>query len=174
MPKIVITGSARKHGLDPDEVKSVMLDAVYMEPGFQESRQDDEGRREVTLFVGVHPADRERAIEVIGEAMPSGDFEVFHAMDAKPRHLARVEDQAALPKRAQQAAREYLDQAGARQVQPGSRAARAAVDRQELARRRILRERAGRAPRGTPEETRQRPDDPPPRQGGPTQHGPRL
>ena len=83
--------SADKHGVDREDAVHAIANAVYVEVAFDEPRPP----RSVgaTLYIGP-PRQRGGALlEVLVEVRPPRGLRVFHVMPARPKILARMEEE---------------------------------------------------------------------------------
>ena len=82
--------SAAKHGLSREDVLNAMANYVLHLPGFDEPRVPGRGRPD--LFVGP-PVQRGGAlIEVMAEQVPPRTLVIFHAMPARAKFLALLDE----------------------------------------------------------------------------------
>ena len=83
--------SADRHGVPHDAAMHAIVHAVYVDEQFDEPRVP--GRIRPTLFIGPATAARGAPLlEVMVEVTPPRDLFIFHVMQARPKHLNRMED----------------------------------------------------------------------------------
>lgn len=125
MSKLAFDAAAFRHGLSQDEIVAAMSDLVYVEREFQPARK---GEGMNTLIIGRHPS-RDELVEVVmrtdTKAMRAT---VFHAMTARWKMLARIEDPTVIPAQQLTAMNDQLRAVGLDRHQPGSRAMKAQLD----------------------------------------------
>ncbi len=82
--------SADKHGVPHEDALHAIAHAHYVEQEFDEPRVP--GHVRPTLFLGPSRQPGGPLLEVIVELTPPRDIHVFHVMQARPKHLERMED----------------------------------------------------------------------------------
>lgn len=82
--------SAFKHQIDPDDAMHAIVNAVYVEVDFDEPRPPSQVRP--TLYIGPQRAPGAPLLEVMVEIRPPRGMHVFHVMEAREKHLARMEE----------------------------------------------------------------------------------
>jgi hypothetical protein len=82
--------SADRHGIDHQDAMHAIGNAVYREDDFDEPRPPADIRP--TLFIGPPRPPGGRLLEVMVE-IGRHDVTVFHVIEARPKHLERMEDQ---------------------------------------------------------------------------------
>ncbi|WP_072691456.1 hypothetical protein [Rhodococcus marinonascens] len=83
------TESALKHGIDIEDAKYAIAHAEYMETEFDEPRPPSTIRP--TLFIGPRRRPGAPWLEVMVE-IGGRDVTIFHVMEARKKHLERMED----------------------------------------------------------------------------------
>lgn len=83
------TGSADKHGIDHADATHAIANAMYVEEEFDDPRPPSTIRP--TLFIGPPRKLGGPLLEVMVEIGPR-DITVFHVMEARQKHLDRMED----------------------------------------------------------------------------------
>ncbi len=82
--------SADKHGIEHEDALHAIANAYYVEREFDEPRVP--GRVRPTLFLGPPRQLGGPLLEVMVEMTPPRDIHVFHVMQARQKHLDRMED----------------------------------------------------------------------------------
>ncbi len=82
--------SADKHGIEHEDALHAITNAYYVEREFDEPRVP--GRVRPTLFLGPPRQLGGPLLEVMVEMTPPRDIHVFHVMQARQKHLDRMED----------------------------------------------------------------------------------
>lgn len=82
--------SADKHGIAHEDALHAIGNAYYVEEEFDEPRIP--GALRPTLFIGPPRQLGAPLLEVMVEISPPRDFHVFHVMQARQKHLDRMED----------------------------------------------------------------------------------
>ncbi len=83
--------SADKHGIDHDDALHAIMNAYYLEKEFDEPRVP--GHDKPWLFIGPPRKLGGPLLEVMVEVTPPRDMVVFHVMEARRKHLDRMDDQ---------------------------------------------------------------------------------
>jgi len=86
---ITWANSADKHGIEHEDALHAIANAYYVER-FDEPRVP--GRVRPTLFLGPPRQLGGPLLEVMVEMTPPRDIHVFHVMQARQKHLDRMED----------------------------------------------------------------------------------
>ncbi len=87
---ITWANSADKHGIEHEDALHAIGNAYYVEREFDEPRVP--GRVRPTLFLGPPRQLGGPLLEVMVEMTPPRDIHVFHVMQARQKHLDRIED----------------------------------------------------------------------------------
>lgn len=87
---ITWAGSADKHGIPHEDALHAIGNAHYVEEEFDEPRVP--GRLRPTLFIGPPRQLGGPMLEVMAELVPPRDLHIFHVMQARQKHLNRMED----------------------------------------------------------------------------------
>jgi hypothetical protein len=82
--------SADRHQVEHEDAVHAMSNAVYVEQEFDEPRGPAEVRP--TLFIGPPRRRGAPLLEVMVEMIPPRTVVVFHVMEARPKHLKRMEE----------------------------------------------------------------------------------
>lgn len=82
--------STGKHGVAREDALHAMANAFYVEDGFDEARVP--GGVRPTLYIGPQRRLGAPLLEVMVEVIPPRDLHIFHVMEARQKHLARMED----------------------------------------------------------------------------------
>lgn len=90
MGVVTWSDSANKHGVPREDTAHVMVNAYYVEAGFDVPRTP-EGLAP-TLFIGPPRQLGGPLLEVMAEVRPPRTVHVFHSMPARPKYLARMEN----------------------------------------------------------------------------------
>lgn len=83
--------SADRHQIDHADAIHAMNNAVYVEQEFDEPRSP--GGVRPTLFIGPPRELGAPLLEVMVEMIPPRSLVVFHVMEARPKHLERMEQE---------------------------------------------------------------------------------
>lgn len=125
MSKLAFDEAAFRHGLTREDLFAVLSDPVYVEREFQPARK---GEGMNTLIIGRHPS-RDELVEVV---LRTDDARmratVFHAMTARWKMLARIDNADVIPTHQREAMQEQLKVVGLEGHQPGSRSIKAQLD----------------------------------------------
>jgi hypothetical protein len=84
------SGSADKHGVAREDALHAIAHAVYVEEEFDDPRPPS--RIRPYLFIGPQRRRGAPLLEVMVEIRPPRGMHVFHVMNARQKHLARMED----------------------------------------------------------------------------------
>lgn len=84
------TVSADKHKIDHADALYAMENAVHFEKEFDEPRAP--GHAKPTLFIGPPRTPGGPLLEVMVEMIPPRTMVVFHVMEARQKHLDRMDD----------------------------------------------------------------------------------
>ena len=82
--------SADRHAIAHEDALHAIANAYYVEREFDEPRVP--GRVRPTLFLGPPRQLGGPLLEVMVEMIPPRDLHVFHVMQARQKHLDRMED----------------------------------------------------------------------------------
>lgn len=82
--------SADKHGIDHADALHAIGNAHYVEEEFDEPRVP--GHAKPTLFIGPPRTLGGPLLEVMVEMIPPREMVVFHVMQAREKHLDRMDD----------------------------------------------------------------------------------
>lgn len=182
--KLAFDEAAFRHGLTREDLFAVLSDPVYIEREFQPARK---GEGMNTLVIGRHPV-RDELVEVVMRTdATTKRATVFHAMSARWKMLARIDDPTVIPGHQRSVMDEQLKTVGLDRHQPGSRGVRAQLDvlEQRLQERRSGINRDGldrvteainqvRSGQQRPGPSRHNQPAPPSEQRGPGRSGPQL
>lgn len=80
--------AAGKHGVAPEDAVYAMVNALYVEPEFDDARVP--GRSKPTLYIGPPRQLGGPLLEVMVETIPPRTIWVFHVMEARQKHLDRM------------------------------------------------------------------------------------
>lgn len=83
--------SAAKHGIDREDALHAIANAIYVETEFDEPRPPSSVRP--TLYIGPPRRDGDPLLEVMLEVRPPRGLHIFHVMQARPKHLARIDEE---------------------------------------------------------------------------------
>lgn len=83
--------SADKHGIDRADALHAIANAVYVETEFDEPRPPSAVRP--TLYIGPPRRLGDPLLEVMLEVRPPRGLHVFHVMQARSKHLARMNEE---------------------------------------------------------------------------------
>lgn len=82
--------SADKHGVSREDALHAISNAVYFEAEFDEPRPPNNIRPH--LYIGPPKRRGAPLLEVMLELRPPRGLHVFHVMEAREKHLARMEE----------------------------------------------------------------------------------
>lgn len=83
--------SADKHGVDREDALHAIANAVYVETEFDEPRPPSDVRP--SLYIGPTRRLGGPMLEVMVEIRPPRGLHIFHVMEARPKHLARMDEE---------------------------------------------------------------------------------
>ena len=83
--------SAAKHGIDRADALHAIAHAIYVETEFDEPRPPSTVRP--TLYIGPPRRAGDPLLEVMLEVRPPRGLHIFHVMQARPKHLARKNEE---------------------------------------------------------------------------------
>lgn len=83
--------SAGKHGVAPEDALHTIANAVCVETEFDEPRPPNNVRP--TLYIGPPRRLGGPLLEVMVEVRPPRGLHIFHVMQARPKHLARMNEE---------------------------------------------------------------------------------
>lgn len=91
--KVAITwaDSADKHGVEHEDALHAIANAVYVETDFEDPRPPSTDQP--TLYIGPPRLPGRPWLEVMLEVRPPRGLHIFHVMEARPKHLARMEEE---------------------------------------------------------------------------------
>jgi hypothetical protein len=81
--------SADKHGIAHEDALHAIANAVYFEEEFDDPRPPNDIRPH--LYIGPQRRPGAPLLEVMVEVRPPRGLHVFHVMEARRKHLARME-----------------------------------------------------------------------------------
>lgn len=85
------SASADKHGVNREDALHAIANALYVETDFEEPRPPNPLRP--TLYIGPPRRLGGPLLEVMLEVRPPRGLHIFHVMQARPKHLARMTEE---------------------------------------------------------------------------------
>ncbi|MHB8452414.1 MAG: hypothetical protein ACYDAQ_18475 [Mycobacteriales bacterium] len=83
--------SAAKHGIARKDALHAIANAIYVETEFDDPRPPSAVRP--TLYIGPPRHAGDPLLEVMLEVRPPRGLHIFHVMQARPKHLARMTEE---------------------------------------------------------------------------------